>query len=225
MNRRHGQKRRMCATRQEVPVNKRMSRSKFLVSACQIGACACVGALVQGVEKAFGEECAPSQPGDPLVERAVKRMEFVDVWVKNFFGVLDDTVDEPTRRKLMFTNGKVCYQTWIKSTGQKSKVVPFEEWARKVKDEVKDGSVQVEGNVIHFQYLSSAETGQASRESVCLCPLVESKVAGMSKTYCQCSVGYVREMFEQKFARPVEVELIESVLYGAKRCRFKITVG
>jgi hypothetical protein len=55
--------------------------------------------------------------------------------------------------------------------------------------------------------------------------MVESKPAGLSRTFCQCSVGYVGEMFRQKFGRPVTVELLDSVLYGGKRCRFKITVA
>jgi predicted hydrocarbon binding protein len=54
--------------------------------------------------------------------------------------------------------------------------------------------------------------------------MVESKPEGMSATYCHCSVGYVQKMNELKFGRSVDVELIDSVLMGGKRCKFKITV-
>ena len=54
--------------------------------------------------------------------------------------------------------------------------------------------------------------------------MVESKPAGLSSTYCACSLGYVKEMFEQKFGRNVDIEMLDSVLNGGKRCRFKITV-
>ena len=83
---------------------------------------------------------------------------------------------------------------------------------------------KVEGNVIHYQYNGSAETGGAVADGICLCPMAESKPAGLSPTYCHCSVGYVKEIFELQFNRKVDVELIDSVLKGGKRCQFKITV-
>jgi len=58
-----------------------------------------------------------------------------------------------------------------------------------------------------------------------LCTFVETKPAGLSGTYCLCSIGYVKEWFDQMFARPVTVELLESTLTGGKRCRFKIMVA
>jgi predicted hydrocarbon binding protein len=54
--------------------------------------------------------------------------------------------------------------------------------------------------------------------------MVESKPNGLSPTYCLCSLGYVKEMNEQTFGKPVDAELLDSVLQGAKRCRFKVTV-
>jgi predicted hydrocarbon binding protein len=84
----------------------------------------------------------------------------------------------------------------------------------------------MDGDVIRFEYVGSAETGQASPESVCLCPTVEAQTAKtMSPTYCWCSVGYVKEMHERVFGRAVNVELLGSVLTGEKRCRFRITLA
>lgn len=54
---------------------------------------------------------------------------------------------------------------------------------------------------------------------------METKPAGLSGTYCICSVGYVKQWYETLLARPVEVDLIESTLMGGKRCKFKMTVG
>jgi hypothetical protein len=206
-------------------MNTSIHRKDFIQSVCTIGACSCVGMLAGGLDKVSGQESTSTKPGDPLETRAIKRMEFADIWVKRFIDVLDQTLDEGTRNKLMMTNGATCYREWIASTGQQTEVVPFEEWAARAREKVKDGSVRIDGNVIYYQYMGSAETGQAAPESVCLCPMVESRPAGLSKTYCHCSIGYVKEMFEQKFAKPVDVQLVDSVLYGGKRCRFKITVS
>jgi hypothetical protein len=124
----------------------------------------------------------------------------------------------------MMVTGKACFQNWIKETGQQIKPITMEEYAKYVEAKVKYDSVSIDGNTIYFQYNSAAETGLPSEEGACLCPIVETKPAGLSATYCLCSIGYMKEWFDQLLARPLTVELLESTLMGGKRCRFKITV-
>lgn len=202
--------------------NRTMDRKSFLKSLGKAGVCACAAA--GGLRTALALAPDQAKPGDATPERAVKRMEFADHWVKRFFDVLDQTIDTESRKKLMMANGKTCFREWIQETKQEIKPVSFEQWAQKAAQESKREGLRVEGNVIYFEFDSSAETGQASPEGICLCPMVESKPAGMSPTYCLCSVGYVQEMHELRFGRKAEVELLDSVLMGGKRCRFKITV-
>ena len=202
--------------------NGTMDRKSFLKSLGRAGACACAAA--GGLSAALALPAGQTKPGDKTPERAVKRMEFADHWVKRFFDVLDQTIDAESRRKLMMTNGRTCFREWIQETKQEIKPINFEQWAEKVAKGPKREGLKVEGNVIYYQFDSSAETGQESPEGICLCSMVESKPAGMSPTYCLCSVGYVKEMNELRFGRKAEVELVDSVLMGGKRCRFKITM-
>ncbi len=199
-----------------------ISRSEFLRSTGKIclGSCLCGG----GLGFVLNQAQTSTEPGDKTPERAVKRMAFVDEWIKRFMDVLDTTLDPETRKKIMMTNGKVCYQDWIKSQGRKIEPTDFEAWAADIFGRRHEDSIRIEGNVVYFQFTRSAETGSASAEEVCLCSMVESKPAGLSSTYCSCSLGYVKEMFERKFGRNVDIELLDSVLNGGKRCRFKITV-
>jgi len=199
-----------------------MDRKSFLKSIGKAGACACAAA--GGLRAALALAPNQAKPGDQTPERAVKRMEFAAHWVKRFFDVMDQTLDEESRRTLMMTNGKTCLREWIAESKQELKPIDFEQWAEKVAKGPKKESLKVEGNNIYYVFDSSAETGEASAEGICLCPLVESKPAGMSPTYCLCSLGYVKEMHELRFGRKAEVELLDSVLRGGKRCRFKITI-
>jgi len=199
-----------------------MDRKTFLGSIGKVGVCACAAA--GGLRSALALTPGQAKPGDRTPERAVKRMEFADHWVKRFFDVMDQTLDAESRRKLMMTNGRTCFREWIQESKQEIKPINFEQWAEKVTKDAKREGLRVEGNVIYFQFNSSAETGQESPEGICLCSLVESKPAGMSPTYCLCSVGYVKEMHELRFGRKAEVELLDSVLMGGQRCRFKITM-
>ncbi len=203
--------------------NTTLDRKELFTSAGKLGMATCLCAL--GATSLLAEQSPETAPGAATAARAVKRMEFSDIWVRRFMKVLDATLDEEARTKVMVTNGATCFREWIASQGQTVTPVAFETWAARVRERPPDGSLRVEGNVIYFEYTASAETGSASPEGVCLCPMVESKPAGLSRTFCQCSVGYVKELHEQKFKRPVKVELLDSVLYGGKRCKFKITVS
>ncbi len=199
-----------------------LDRKQLFTSAGKLGAASCLCAL--GAARLLADQEQGTAPGAGTAARAVKRMEFSDRWVRRFMSVLDATLDEETRARVMAANGRACFREWIASEGKKVTPVPFEQWAAKVRQDPPDAVVRVEGNTILWEYTASAETGKASPERVCLCPMVESKPAGLSRTFCLCSVGYVKENFEQKFGRPVTVELLDSVLYGGARCAFKITV-
>ncbi len=207
-----------------------MNRKEFLTSAGRVCTCSCVCALTASLSSVnaqnSGMQTTENPPGEPAPKpRSQERIEFTEKWAVRFFGVLDATLDEPTRRKVMMANGKACLLAWQKETKQQPRTQPvtLENFAKRVKEK---GSreYQIEGNVIYFQYLAAAETGRPSPEHHCLCPMVETNPPGLSSTFCLCSLGYVKEMHEQLFRKPVEVELVSSVLRGDSRCKFKITV-
>jgi len=208
-----------------------MNRKQFLTGVGKACACSSVYALAAGLNSVYAEDStkqsAEKSEREPVKKpRSQERMDFTEQWAVRFFGVFDANLDEPTRMKIMMANGKACLLAWQKETNQQPRTEPvtLERFAKWVKEK---GSpdYQMEGNVIYFQYMSAAETGLPAPENQCLCTMVETKPAGLSPTYCYCSVGYVKEMHEQIFERPVEVELVSAVLRGDPRCKFKITVS
>ncbi len=201
-----------------------MNRKEFLKSAgrCCTGTCACV--LMGGLMNANADESSSIPPEPAEKPRSEVRMEFAEKWLKRFMNVLDENLDEPTRRKVMMANGRKCYRAWIEESGRKINPITLEKYKAWVKENVKDGSIRVEGNVIYFMFSSAAETGLPAEAGQCLCTLAESHPEGLSGTYCDCSLGYVNEWYELMLERPVEVELLESALRGGKFCRFRITV-
>jgi hypothetical protein len=205
-----------------------MNRKEFLTNVGKYCACGCVFALGAALGTARGQETP--QPKDkptppPEIPRSQTRIEFAEKWAVRFFNVLDQNLDEATRRKIMMANGKACYINWITETKQQIRPVTLEQLKGWIDQNVKDGSMSYDGNVIYFQYSGAAETGLPSTDNQCLCPFVETKPAGLSPTYCHCSVGYVKEMHDGMLGKPVEVELLGSVLRGDPRCKFKITVS
>lgn len=74
---------------------------------------------------------------------------------------------------------------------------------------------------MHYQYTQNPK-GLKVADGYCLCPIFEDAPKGVSPTYCQCSVGYVRAIVEQGLGKPAKVELTESILRGEKGCHFTI---
>ena len=202
-----------------------MNRKEFLTSVGLCGASGCSCILGGRAASLFAQESKAETPPQAKKPRSQERIEFAEKWVTRFFDVFDANLDPETRKKLMMANGRACFLQWIKETGQQIKPVTLERFAYWVKSNVKDDTYRIDGSTIYMQYTSAAETGQPSKEGACLCPFIESKPAGLSPTYCLCSVGYVKVMHEMRFGRPVEVELLDSVLKGGKRCKFKITLA
>jgi len=223
--------------------NKRINRKEFIhaVGRGGAGVCLCAAAAAAGLNAAIDGQTSPSKPvessadkkaveqskpGDKTVERAAKRMEFGDGWLPRFFEAIDQTLDEPARRKLMTTNGKACFTAYAGPRKQPAAPDALEKFKAWVAEKGKERGYSIEGNIISFEFLSSAETGQTSPEAICLCPMAEAQTPGkISPTYCLCSVGYVQELHERRLGRSVEVELVDSVLRGGKRCKFRMTLA
>jgi len=207
-----------------------IDRKRFVATLGTLGAASCMCAAVSGMRVALADEPTPtptpaSKPGEHTPERAVKRLEFVDGWVQRFFEAVDRTLDPGARSRLMEANGVACFAAFAGPPAHPAAPDALERFTAWVADAGAARGYTMEGNAISFTFLGSAETGEASPAGVCLCPMVESQSAAtISPTYCLCSVGYVREMHQRLLGRPVQVELVDSVLKGGQRCSFKITV-
>jgi len=59
----------------------------------------------------------------------------------------------------------------------------------------------------------------------CYCSMVnQTSRPFSSKIYCYCGVGHIKQQFESAFGKPVEVELVQSVITGADTCEFIINI-
>lgn len=56
----------------------------------------------------------------------------------------------------------------------------------------------------------------------CGCPLVRYKVVDLTGTFCLCSRGWVKKIFETLLRKAVDVELEKSIGFGDKICKFVV---
>ncbi len=137
-----------------------------------------------------------------------KRME---KWITSLMYSMDKNVDEETRAKILEQCGRRC-QT--QSLVQKARKIYKQS---KNVDEFIDKFSQVyknlhrEGDNIYITYPR------------CYCSFVNKIPNGkLSWTWCNCSRGWAKQLFEAALDRPVEVVLEKSIVHGDSKCRFRI---
>lgn len=133
--------------------------------------------------------------------------------VKSLIDQLDKTVSKKYTFLTMETCGRMCIgQTTIKS-------------AKKLREQSKD--------LDHFLVLlnkAGIGGGHLTRKrrqihgtyDRCYCGWVSKTKEPISLTYCHCSAGWYKELFEKTLEMPVSVAVVQSIISGAKSCRFII---
>jgi hypothetical protein len=210
-----------------------MDRKEFLGKSLQVAAglglaCPCLGAA--GEARSPSPQAGPRQPspcpkasGDyPHATSFEKRADFAKTWTGRFMRVLDERLDEKTRRGLMEANGRACAQGAY-GPPDPAKKVDLDTFVAGLAKYVGPENAHREGDVVYFNYEQNP-SGLRIADGYCLCPLIEDGPADLSPTYCHCSVGYVAYLFERNLGRPVRVELLESLRGGGKACRFAVHV-
>lgn len=201
-----------------------MKRSDFFKSLLTPGiACGCAVGLVPTclLSKAQNTKSPMDNPNETPCD---EKMQFAQKWVKRFFEIVDQQLDKETRIQLMQSNGAACAKdAYGEFTNDKPATIEdidqkIVAWQKNLGKE----NIYRQDSVIFFNYVANPK-GLKISDGYCLCPLIENKPETLSPTYCQCSVGYVKYMFQRFITfRPVEVELLESLRSGGKACRFKI---
>lgn len=139
-----------------------------------------------------------------------KRMER---WIATLIAALDENVDEKTRAEVLEQCGRQCQsQSFVKkarSIYQKSKNI--DEFLDKFGKVYKH--LHIDGHNVYIVYPK------------CYCSIINKIPSGkLSATYCNCSRGWVKELFEGAFGQPVEVIMEKSIVKGDDQCKFKIVL-
>lgn len=134
-------------------------------------------------------------------------------WIAWLVAALDEHVDEETKAKILEQCGRQC------QSGS------FVKKARKIYEEsedideflVKFGQVYEnlhrEGDEVYIIYPK------------CYCPNVNKIPSGkLSATYCDCSRGWAKALFEGALGKPIDVIMEESIVNGNEQCKFRIVL-
>jgi predicted hydrocarbon binding protein len=123
-------------------------------------------------------------------------------------------VDMETKQKIM----KLCGETCASSDGDL-------EIAKRIAEETTDEREILARVNKEILWCGTWTRKGNTIQSVCVecgCPLVGNKVVKLTETFCYCSRGWIKKVFETVLKRPLDVQLKKSIGRGDKFCKFVI---
>lgn len=218
-----------------------MNRKEFLKKAFQSGVVCCAAAgslntIFKNVAAAEvkGKSVAGSLSAD-LGKRMLEgskspdwhRVEKSVHWIKKMMLHLDEMIDEPTRVKLLNACGRSCFERAYGVPDKRKRPLEFTEGFLKT---IEKSGFKIEyGKETTTVYYGWQEkqnpVGLGMKEGYCMCPIVEGE-NDISGTFCNCSAGYVKSLFEVYTGKTVkDIQILESLKRGGKDCRFKVEIA
>lgn len=134
-------------------------------------------------------------------------------WITTLMDGLNRNVDKETLAIILEQCGRRCQSPILvkKARDIYLKSKNPEEFLGKLEKICKH--LRREGNKIYVVYQQ------------CYCPRVNKIPKGqLPGVYCNCSRGWVKELFEGAMGKPVEVIMEKSIINGDNECRFRIVL-
>ncbi|ABX40571.1 DUF6144 family protein [Lachnoclostridium phytofermentans] len=165
--------------------------------------------LYDSIEKHVGKEKADTLLTKITLPKSAspqKRFE----WACNVCTLLEENFDEDTICEIRMDcccKPSMLHMKKLKELYSKSESLPG--YANLASNET-PAKFWAEGSVLYMSYPE------------CYCSDVKHTKGTMSKTWCLCTLGYTKYMYEYIFGCAVKVELLESVKLGNNRCVIRI---
>jgi hypothetical protein len=136
---------------------------------------------------------------------------FREGWVKNFLKNLDASLGPIERGALMEANGRDCARREAIRMAESSRG-DMAGFVNKLAGILgKENAALGDGKVVLIY-------------TECYCPMVSKIQSPVSPTWCECSRGWVLQLFETVAGRPLNVGLVTSIKRGDPVCRFEVSV-
>jgi hypothetical protein len=181
-----------------------MKRKDFLKTTCALGVCSCATfGFLSG--SAFGKsEHIPLEENEKFLNFTKRRFS-------KLMEILNSYVNEDEKKKILESLGRECSKENkdFYSRFANSPDLYFEEVK---KNWVEDVIFDKNKNVIRVI---------GKKTDNCYCPLVDKAIT--PKEFCNCSVGWAKQLYETVFGKAVNITIEESILMSGNRCSHKIT--
>lgn len=173
------------------------------------------------------KRCIDAEGGAAVSEKVIIETERFDAtsdyaqkaeWIKNAVRRLEKEAGRPTARKVMQACGmKCCGPT------QQKRAKQFMKESKSVKELLaKLNERGIGGGRLKLKDPNTIVGGY----DWCYCGRVkQTQQPFPTDTYCHCSAGWYKSLFEAAFDKPVKVKLKQSIIQGADSCEFEIELS
>lgn len=183
-----------------------MDRKDFLKKTCGLGMC--------GGFFMFSDTLLAA--GGKLQEKQSKEKDahqkFFESWLIKLMENLEENFTEEDRIKLMEENGRDCAKRGAVQAVKKTANGDFDKMLATLKRWLGEDNIKKNNNNVEVVF------------SKCYCHLLEKGPDKLPETYCYCSQGWIKEIFESVVNKPVQVTINETVKRGGEKCRFTVKV-
>jgi len=133
-------------------------------------------------------------------------------WLVQLLRHVEGHIEESTLAKILEERGRSCIGTTLINK------------AKNAAKDTKNMDEFLENLAKVFPYLKREGEKVYLVYPKCFCHHLKGFKGDVPSTYCYCSVGWVKEMFEQALDKQIDVKLEASVLRGGEMCRLRIFV-
>lgn len=192
-----------------------MERKEFFKTTAKAGACACAMFFMGGTGGTLAAETT-DKALEKAKEAAKRKQQFVSAWTEDMVKIMDKNLDEKTKTEIMESSGRRCAQKTFQPVIDKYKgnIPGLLEHMKKYYIETADYNKSKGTILLHSKKLAS-----------CACPMVQGKQTLSTKTYCLCSQGWMKQVFEGVSGKKAKVKTLKTILTGAKQCVFNIALA
>ncbi len=186
------------------------------------GQIAQIGGTIQRI--AGSDACTKIMAGSQKAAASSSPVEIAQ-WSRQMLERLDAVLGPGPGGQVMRECGCHCLQVnrrpLLAAVARRSKYPSEEAFLEaEIKKPPRGTRLQKDGNRLHYFYVPNS-----FRKGLrCYCSLMGGLPENLtaSRTYCQCSLGFVQKYWEGVLGRPVQVELRETAISGAKECQFVV---
>jgi len=170
---------------------------------CTAGMCSCTAVAL------LPSATARADSGNPDLDQLRWKVDFMQRRFATLIEILNQTLGESARKKVLENLGRDHGRNYrFLSDKYKGNVQGFlddisKQWVEKAEYDAARGTIRI-----------------VDKSPVCTCPLVKQGLT--PSAFCDCTLGWQKEVYEAVSGRPVEATLEESLLRGGERCVFQI---
>ena len=160
------------------------------------------------------------------------------------YNAVKETSDEETAARIVYGPDSEDNVTWVLNTMKRMEDHFDRDTLKKIRMncqcgygmderlELLEGLIESSGSLEEFAGHDRAKAAGMSYSdgsimlqfSYCPCPMLEGVDKLVTDTWCQCTTGYSKVLFEKAFGCEADVELIKSVKMGDEICLMRITL-